>query len=204
MSLEQSLQELFSDVLNITTDNIWVQCPCRVVSVNGNYVNAIAIVNDEEIDFTLYNIPIKRDETKSGYLYFQIVEGDYGTLRFYDRSIEDYMKGDERWNGDFRQHSLQDRCFELGFIPDNSAYKYTTTALIELGCKDGLTNIQLNNGSITINSSNVTINTDNAQINGNVDVAGTLSADVIVARNGATGTYANSVTSADGIVTGGS
>ena len=197
MNVEKSLEKLFDEVLKITTDNIWVQCPCRVVSVNGNYVNAIAIINDEEIDFTLYNIPIKRDETKSGYLYFQIVEGDYGTLRFYDRSIEDYMKGDERWNGDFRQHSIQDRCFELGFIPDTSAYKYTTTALIELGCKDGLTNIQFNNGEITINSASV-------KINGYVDIIGTLSADVIVARNGATGTFANSVTSADGIITNGS
>lgn len=200
----KSLQQLFREVLEITTDNIWVQCPCRVESVNGNYVNVLAIINDEEIDVTHYNVPIKRDETKSGYLYFQIVEGDYGTLRFYDRSIEDYKKGDERWNGDFRQHSIQDKCFELGFIPDNSAYKYTTTALIELGCKDGLTNIQLNNGEITINSANVIVNTEMAKINGNVDVVGTLSADVVVSRNGASGTFANSVTSADGIVTGGS
>ena len=226
----KSLQQLFREVLEITTDNIWVQCPCRVESVNGNYVNVLAIVNDEEIDVTHYNVPIKRDETKNGYLYFQIVEGDYGTLRFYDRSIEDYKKGDERWNGDFRQHSIQDKCFELGFIPDNSAYQYTTTALIELGCKDGLTNIQLNNGEITINSTNVVVNTTNATMNadnvvmsansatmnvintkikgnidieGNVDVIGTLSADVVIPRNGASGAFTARVDSSNGIVTGG-
>lgn len=188
----KSLQQLFREVLEITTDNIWVQCPCRVESVNGNYVNVLAIINDEEIDVTHYNVPIKRDETKSGYLYFQIVEGDYGTLRFYDRSIEDYKKGDERWNGDFRQHSIQDKCFELGFIPDNSAYKYTTTALIELGCKDGLTNIQLNNGEITINSPiSFNVNAPEAEFSGNLSVGTGVSA--IVPCGGVTLTFSNGI-----------
>lgn len=193
----KSLNELFDKVLMQVSADIHVQCPCRVVSVEGNFVNAVAIINDEEIDFVLYNIPIKREETQNGYLYFKIAEGDYGTLRFYDRSIDDYINGDERYNGDKRLHSIQDRCFELGFIPNPKAYVYGTSALIELGCKDGATNIQLNNGEITINATNV-------NINGNVTVKGTLTADTIVANNGTSGTFANSVTATNGIVTNGS
>lgn len=188
----KSLNELFDKVLMQVSADIHVQCPCRVVSVEGNFVNAVAIINDEEIDFVLYNIPIKREETQNGYLYFKIAEGDYGTLRFYDRSIDDYINGDERYNGDKRLHSIQDRCFELGFIPNPNAYVYGTSALIELGCKDGVTNIQLNNGEITINSPiSFKVNTPEAEFSGNLSVGTGVSA--IVPCGSATLTFSNGI-----------
>jgi len=45
--------------------------------------------------------------------------------------------------------------------------------------------------------------TGKGKFTGDLEVAGTLTASVIKAQNGATGTFPNSVTSADGIVTGG-
>lgn len=188
--MTQSVSELFSQVLKVTTDEVYVQCPCKVVAVNGNFVDVMAYINDDEPDFVLYNVPIKRQETQSAYFYLKIAEGDYGTLRFYDRSIEEYIKGDTEYSGDDRQHDINDRCFELGFIPEPSAYSYTTNALIEIGCKDGVTNIQINEGAITIN--------------GNVTVNGTLTADSVIAKDGASGTFANSVTSTNGIIVSGS
>ena len=55
----KSLDELFDEVLEQLVGEIHVQCPCRVVSVNGNFVNAVAIINDEELFIKRVNTRIK-------------------------------------------------------------------------------------------------------------------------------------------------
>lgn len=177
--METATQAL-GGLLTRLTDEIYVHVPCQVTAVHGNTVDAIAYINDDEDDFVLYNIPIKRQETQSAYIFLGIKKGDYGTLIFYDRSIDDYRNGETYYNGDDRQHDLNDRAFELGFIPNPSAFIYPTNQEIEIGLKDGKAKISINaNGDINIISNSIaitsptTIITSNVNITGNLDVTGT-------------------------------
>ncbi|MBQ9149869.1 hypothetical protein IJX73_02950 [bacterium] len=61
-----------------------------------------------------------------------------------------------------------------------------------------------NNGDILIVPKGKIYSAGEWEHTGNIDVVGTLSADVVVARNGQSATYTKSVTAQNGIVTGGS
>lgn len=74
------------------------------------------IRNDELEDIIISNVPIKRPETSIAYIFLGIKKGDRGTLTFYDKSLDDYIEGDEGYNGDDRCHSMQDRTFSLGCV----------------------------------------------------------------------------------------
>ena len=172
--METATQAL-GGLLTRLTDEIYVHVPCQVTAVHGNTVDAIAYINDDEDDFVLYNIPIKRQETQSAYIFLGIKKGDYGTLIFYDRSIDDYRNGETYYNGDDRQHNINDRAFELGFIPNPSAFIYPTDQEIEIGLKDGKAKISINaNGDINIISNSIAITTPTTIINSNVNIAGNL------------------------------
>ena len=208
----ESLEQVLSRLLTRTTDEVYCSCPCQVLRVNGNYVDVLAIINDDEPDFPLYHVPIKRMETQNAYVFLKISEGDYGTLTFFDRDTTDYIAtGNTEYNYNAEQHSINFRAFELGFVPDPSAYNYTTTALIEIGCKDGKTSISLNKGVITINSTTVNVNATTTNITsattnitGDVNIDGVLTATSVVPQNGTSGTFTKSITSTNGIVTAGS
>ena len=60
----KSVSELFNQVLETTTDNIYCSLPCKVEKVNGNFVDVKVYINDEEPDLVLYNVPIQRQETQ--------------------------------------------------------------------------------------------------------------------------------------------
>ena len=120
----KSPNELLSMVLANTTDDMFVLNPCEVINVNGNYVDVKIYINDEYPNMVLYNVPIQRQETQRAYIFLGIKEGDRGTLKFFDRSVEGYLQSDFDYNSDDRQHDINDRCFELGFIPDKEAYIY--------------------------------------------------------------------------------
>ena len=171
-----SLSELFNKVLENTTDELYVMNPCKVVGVHGNYVDVLLYINDEEPDFVIYNVPIIRQETQRAYIFLGIKEGDRGTCRFFDRSTEGYLQSDFDYNSDDRQHDINDRCFELGFIPDKEAYEYSTTADIEIGLKSCKISINAD-GSLNINSTvATTVTAPTVTINGNVVVNGTINA----------------------------
>lgn len=174
----ESMTEIVDDILTHKTDELYVQNPCKVVGVHGNYVDVLLYINDEEPDFVIYNVPIVRQETQRAYIFLGIKEGDRGTCRFFDRSTEGYLQSDFDYNSDERQHDINDRCFELGFIPDKEAYEYLTTAEIELGLKSGACKISINaDGSLSINSTvATTITAPTVTINGNVVVNGTINA----------------------------
>ena len=174
----ESMTEIVDDILTHKTDELYVMNPCKVVGVHGNYVDVLLYINDEEPDFVIYNVPIIRQETQRAYIFLGIKEGDRGTCRFFDRSTEGYLQSDFDYNSDDRQHNINDRCFELGFIPDKEAYEYLTTAEIELGLKSGACKISINaDGSLNINSTvATTITAPTVTINGNVVVNGTITA----------------------------
>lgn len=140
--------------------------------VYGNYVDVIVFRNDEIMNGIAPNVPIKRDETKRAYIFLGIKEGDYGTIRYYDKSIEAYKKGDTNYNGDDRCHNINDGCFELGFIPDNEAFIYPENADIEIGLKDGSAKVNITNGNITITGGSITITGSSVSLGSNTTIDG--------------------------------
>ena len=162
----KSVNELFEMVLKETTDSLYVMNPCKVVGVHGNFVDVLLYINDEEVDGVIYNVPIIRQETQRAYIFLGIKEGDRGTCRFFDRSTEGYLQSDFDYNSDDRQHDINDRAFELGFIPDAEAYVYPTNAEIELGLKSGTVKMTFTDSGISI-IGNVTI-TGNLSVSGEV------------------------------------
>lgn len=178
--------ELLAKILKITTDELYVQNPCKVVGVNGNYVDVLLYINDEEPDCVIYNVPIIRPETQYAYIFLGIKEGDRGVCRFFDRSTEAYLQSDFDYNSDERQHDINDRCFELGFIPDKEAFQYLTTAELELGLKSGNCKISIEpDGTLNVISTvamNITAPT--ITITGDVIVNGTITATGEITGNG--------------------
>ena len=245
--------DLANEFFQSMTDEIYCNLPCQIEAVNGNYVDVTVFINDEEPNQTLYNIPIQREETGRAYVFLGIKKGDFGTLKFFDRDTSDYIQSfNTQYNGNEEQHSINHRCFELGFVPDSKNYVYPNDKEIVIGLKnqkftlsvdnDGKLNITSQNdvdinitgnvtqavtgnvtqsiegnisqdvtGDVTQNiSGNANIIATNVNTNGilthtgNVTINGTLTATTIIAQNGSTGTYANQVTTASGIVVSGS
>lgn len=166
----KSNSELLNQLLNTTTDELYVQTPATItdVSADGNYVNAILHINDDEPDLEVFHIRVQRPETQRAYIYLGIKKGDKGIVRFFDRSVEGYLKSDYDYNSDDRQHDINDRCFELGFLPNKEAYIYPINADIEIGLKNNTVKMTFTNGQITI--------IGNVIHNGNLTVNGTITA----------------------------
>lgn len=146
----ESLNEVVNDILEYKTDEIYVQNPCKVVGVHGNYVDVLLYVNDDEPDMVIYNVPVQRPETQSAYIFLGIKEGDRGVCRFFDRSVEGYLQSDFDYNSDDRQHNINDRCFELGFIPDKEAFVYPENVDIEIGLKNQTVKMSFTENGIAI------------------------------------------------------
>lgn len=176
----KTINELLKIILKSTTDELYVQLPATVtqISSDGNYVSAILHINDDEPDIEVHHIKIRHLESKRAYIYLGIKKNDSGVVRFFDRSIEGYLKSDFDYNSDDRQHDISDNCFELGFIPDKEAYEYLTTADIEIGLKNGFCKISINaDGSLNVNSTvATTVTAPTVTINGNVVVNGSITA----------------------------
>jgi hypothetical protein len=169
----KSVLELFEQVLSQRTDEMYCTCPCKVVGVNGNFVDVMAYINDEDPDIVLYHVPIKREESQRAYISLGIAVGDYGTLTFFDRDTNDYIESaDTDFNGNEEQHSINFRCFSLGFVPNPSAYVYPTNADIEIGLKDGSCKINLTSGNVTISGGNINITGGSVNISGNTTIDG--------------------------------
>lgn len=201
----RTVAELLRQALYTATDELYVQLPAEItkVSPDGNYVSAILRINDNEPDIEVHHIRVRHLESKRAYIYLGMKKGDFGVVRFFDRSTEAYLKSDYDYNSDDRQHDINDRCFELGFIPDKEAYVYPENVDIEIGMKNNSAKISFANGNITIIGTNL-ITQGNMTHTGNLTVNGTLTATEVVAQNGASGIFANQVTVESGITTSGS
>lgn len=170
--------KLASKFFENVTDELYCTLPCQVVAVNGNYVDVKVFINDNEPDMVLYHVPIQRAETNRAYIFLGIKQGDRGTLKFFDRSVEGYLQSDFDYNSDDRQHDISDRTFELGFLPDKEAYEYLTTADIEIGLKNGACKISIaDDGTLNV-VSNVAMNVTapTVTITGDIVVNGTITA----------------------------
>lgn len=168
--------DYFDILLNDLTDDLRVNAPCQVVGVDGNYVDVTIFRNDPNPDMVLYHVPIQRPETQRAYIFLGIAVGDRGTLKFFDRSTEAYLQSDFNYNSDDRQHNINDRAFQLGFIPDAEAFVYPTNAEIEIGLKSQTAKITFNEGTISI--------VGDVNIIGNLTVSGSVTATGEVTGNG--------------------
>lgn len=172
MLREDNSYNAFEDVINALKESINCSLPCQVEAVSGNYVDVRMIRNDDIEDIIISNVPIKREETARAYIFLGIKQGDRGTLTFYDKSIEDYMLGDEDYNYDTRTHSIQDRSFSLGFVPDPEAFVYPENTDIEIGLKDGSAKITVSGGNITISGGNINITGSSVSLGSNTTIDG--------------------------------
>ena len=157
----KTIAELLKQNMTTATDELYVQLPAEItkVSNDGNYVSAILHINDEEPDIEVHHIRVRHLESQRAYIYLGAKKGDLGVVRFFDRSTEGYLKSDFDYNSDERQHDINDRCFELGFIPDNKSYAYPTNKEIQIGLKNQKFVLSVDeNGNLVISStSTITI-----------------------------------------------
>ncbi len=178
----ESINELLTQALNQVADDIHCACPCKVVGVNGNFVDVMAYINDDEPDIILYHVPIKRTETQRAYIFLGIKEGDYGTLTFFDKDTNDYIENEDTdYNSNDEQHGINQRCFTLGFVPNPSAFVYPTDQEIEIGLKNTKFRMSINNDGYV----DIYVEDDvNLEIKGNVtskikgNVTSTIEGDV--------------------------
>ena len=110
--INESFGQKLYNLLRTVSDNQYVQCPCRVTAVNGNYVDVVPIINDDMKNQELYDVKIRHLESSTAYIYLGVHVEDKGVLRFFDRSIDDYStNGSEGYNEDDRIHDVNDGLF---------------------------------------------------------------------------------------------
>lgn len=169
----KTISELLKKAFRATTDELYVQLPAEItkVSSDGNYVSAILRINDNEPDIEVHHIRVRHLESKRAYIYLGMKKGDFGVVRFFDRSTEAYLQSDFDYNSDDRQHDINDRCFELGFIPDAEAYVYPTNVDIEIGLKGKAVKMSFTESGIAI--------VGDVTIDGNLTVSGEVTGNSI-------------------------
>lgn len=171
---EMNSYNALDKILLALKESINCSLPCQIKTVNNNYVDIMVFRNDEIEDTIIPNVPIKRNETQRAYIFLGVKAGDYGTVRFYDKSIANYKFGGKDYNFDNRCHDINDGSFELGFIPEPEAYIYPDNTDIEIGLKDGSAKINLTNGNITISGGNINISASNVSLGANTTIDGKL------------------------------
>ena len=187
MEIQQFGEDVSTKLLRLlktVSDNQYVQCPCRVTAVNGNYVDVVPIINDDMKNQELYDVKIRHLESSTAYIFLGVHVGDKGILRFFDRSIDDYStNGSEGYNEDDRIHDVNDGLFELGFLPDNESYVYPTDKELEIGLKSTTFKLSVDsNGNLVITGATNVIN-GGTTINGNLTVNGTITATEEITGN---------------------
>lgn len=200
MNESQELIRLAEEI----AENVNCGLPARVVQVNDDgSVNVVAIRNDE-IEDCVITVPIMRPETARAYIYFAIKKGDRGTLRFMDKSIENYRQdGSEMYNNDNRAHSISDGVFEIGFLPSSEHFAFPEGEF-SIGLKSGSFVMTVaEDGKVTATAPLWTINGDivhngnltrtgNTEQTGDAHITGTVTVDtdcVSAGKSGANHTH---------------
>ena len=167
---EKSTNEQIEEFVEYIKNSINCQLPARVVSVNTDGTVDIEVIRNDEIqNQKIPHVVIKHPETSNAFIYLGASTGDEGVVRFFDKSISDYVDGEDGYNYDDRSHNSNDACFEFGFIPNTNRYVITTAHDLMLGTKDGKTLITFDKGgSIVIDSdTSVTINSESIKLGEN-------------------------------------
>ena len=144
---EKNINEQLEEFINYIKNSINCQLPAKVVKVNTDGTVDLEVFRNDEIENQkLISIKIKHIESTKAYVFLGVSVGDYGIVRFFDTSIQDYVQGDAGYNYDDRSHNSNDATFELGFIPNPSSYTFPTGHDLVIGTKDGKCLITIDTG----------------------------------------------------------
>lgn len=156
---EKSINEQIEEFVEFIRNSINCQCPARIVTVNTDGTVDIEVIrNDEIANQKIPGVKIRHAETQNAFIYLGASIGDEGVVRFFDKSISDYVEGEDGYNYDDRTHNTNDACFELGFIPNPKKYVLPTNNDLVIGTKDGTTLLSFNkNGLISLIGGTVSI-----------------------------------------------
>lgn len=162
------MSDIIAETFRKLRDSINCQLPCKIVAVNQDgTVDVLVFRNDQIPDCVFPNVPVKHIETSRAYVFLGLAIGDRGVIRFFDRSVEEYKKGNELETDDPRQHSFSDGLFEIGFVPALERYTYPTDKTLEIGNKNGSFKVSFtSDGGITITTEkDVSMTCVNASVN---------------------------------------
>lgn len=156
---EKNINEQLEEFIEYIKNSINCQCPAKIITVNSDGTVDIEVFrNDEIANQKLIHVKIRHIETQNAFIFLGISSGDFGVVRYFDRSTNDYIEGEDGYNYDDRSHNVNDACFELGFIPNPSSYVYPVNHDLVLGTKDGTALLSFDKGgTISIIGGNVSI-----------------------------------------------
>lgn len=145
--MEKSPTEKISDFVDFIRSSINCQLPAKIVKINSdNTVDLEVFRNDEIENQKLIHVKIKHIENSKAFIFLGVSVGDYGVVRFFDTSVQNYVDGLNIYNYDDRRHDTNDASFELGFIPNPSSYTFPTGHDLAIGTKDGKCLITIDTG----------------------------------------------------------
>lgn len=161
----ENISDKIHNLIEYIRNSINCQCPAQIKKVNDDEsVDVLVFRNDEIENQLIPHVKIKHLESARAFVHLGVAEGDYGVIKYFDTSIEDYLDGQLGYNYDTRCHDTNDACFELGFIPNPSSYIYPEGE-ITIGSKTG-------SALITVNGDNINITGGNVTISGNTTIDG--------------------------------
>lgn len=156
---ERNPYEIIDSFVEHIKNAVNCQSPAKIKKINDDgTVNVEVYRNDEIENQLLIGIKIKHPESSKAFIYLGVSVGDEGVVRFFDRSTENYIEGNDNYNFDDRSHNTNDACFELGFIPNPKNYVYPINHDIMIGTKDGKGILTIDTGgAINILGGNINI-----------------------------------------------
>ena len=183
--------------------SIRVMLPCEIVFISPDYKTVNLKILDKDIDNAgniidypiVTNCPIKHPaESGQAYIHLPPSIGDQGVVEFFDSSVDEMFVLDNPVYDDNEEwHHLSNGLYTSGFSSKSKSFAVDSSAPITIGLKNNTFTFKVNSAG------ELTITTPKLIVTGNLEVTGS-----IKSGNGSTGTYTNSVTTANGIVTGGS
>lgn len=210
---KQELGTLFFNRFNDLKEEIKVQLPCRVVSVNhtANQVDLeiLDYNHNEKGELVNYpiipNVPIRQPMySGSAYIVLPVRVGDVGTIEFFDSSVDDLITT-SNYEFDYTEewHSINNGLFTNGFLPKNKLFTVDSNAKVIIGSHSGKFIFKVtSNDELEIIAPSISITAPNGVSVKSPDFS--VSGDVTVG-NGASGTVAcqgSVLTVTNGIITG--
>ena len=188
---KQSFGQMLFNRLNDLSEEIKVQLPCQVVSVNyeKNQVDLkILDYNHNEkgelIDYDIIpDVPIRQPlYSGSAYIVLPVRVGDIGTIEFFDSSVDDLITtGNYEFDYTEEWHSINNGLFTNGFLPKDKIFSIDNEAKIAIGTHSGSFTFKVNSDdTLTLVTPNINIITGTLNVTGDIHATGTITADTEV------------------------
>lgn len=198
--LEFSGDKLFEKLEKITV--------AEIISYNPTTNRAVVQVLNQAVTSDgqklprkpLEDIPVVQLSGGGFTVNFPLQQGDKGLLLACDRDISVFKQNLTSFApATYQKHRYKDSFF-LPLLVNGG---FGSSSALTISNANGVI-LSISNDSVVINTPQLTINSSTTTISGDVTTSGTTTSAIVKSDNGATGTFTNSVTVANGIVTGGS